>query len=162
MDAMDSRQTAGTLTSHVRAVVQGYAQSVPCEMRELPNGDLSVQAGSAMVLIRVRTRPLVIDVCAPLLADVQATVELYASLSKLTSEMTLGRVYYSGATIWISVPILGERFQPKHLLRAIMLARLFADHLDDELRGRFGGRRYTDNEPLPAPPSAPPRIGMYL
>src|SRR5439155_17372020 len=100
------------------------------------------RSGWAIVFARVRETPPVVDVFAPVLADVELTEKLAIKLSKLTNRMPSGRPYCTGDTVWASVPVFGRDFQATHLMLAVQVMTGLADELDDRLHGEFGGRRF--------------------
>ena len=65
----------------------------------------AIRSGSAMVFVRVRDNPPLIDVFSPILTDVEASEKLYAKLSELTTKMPIGRLYQANKTVWASVPV---------------------------------------------------------
>src|SRR5262245_65354626 len=105
-------------------------------------GDVGIRSGSAMVFVRVRDEPPLVDVFSPVLTDVKANEKLYVRLSELTHRMPIGRLYFSGETVWASVPVFGRDFQPTHLMLAVQVMTGLADELDDRLHGEFGGKRF--------------------
>ncbi|WP_329109566.1 T3SS (YopN, CesT) and YbjN peptide-binding chaperone 1 [Micromonospora sp. NBC_01699] len=151
--------TAGAgdkLTDQVKWVVAHLLGTTPDQLRVDSDGDIGVRAGSAIIFVRAQEEPPLVDVFSPLLTGVQPTETLYRRLSDLTNEMPIGRIYCTGDTIWASVPVFGQDFQPSHLLLAIQTMIRLADDLDDHLRQEFGGSRFFGAEasglvPVPDP-----------
>ena len=128
------------------------------------DGDIGIRSGSAMVFVRVRDNPPLVDVFSPVLTDIEPTEKLYAKLSELTTKMPIGRLYHANKTVWASVPVFGRDFQATHLMLAVQVMTGLADELDDRLHGEFGGRRFfveTDTRGRQRRPSDV-RTGMYL
>jgi len=132
------------------------------------DGDIGIRAGSAMVFVRVRDNPPLVDVFSPVLTAVNASEQLYVKLADLTHRMPIGRLYCTGDTVWASVPVFGRDFQASHLMLAVQVMTGLADELDDRLHGEFGGKRFfveTDkagtDESEPEKDSDSP-TGMYL
>jgi len=118
---------------------------IPSDKLELDSdGDVGIRAGSAMVFVRVRDNPPLIDVFSPILKDVDPSEALYVKLSELTNRLPIGRIYCADDTVWASIPVFGRNFQPMHLMLAIQVMTALADELDDRLRREFGGRRFFD------------------
>ncbi|HEY8533379.1 MAG TPA: hypothetical protein VIL44_05830 [Micromonospora sp.] len=142
--ALDDRSPddARPLDERVRAVVAAMMQSTPDQLHVDADGDIGIRAGSAMVFVRVRDNPPLVDVFSPVLTEVRPTEQLYARLSELTNRMPIGRLYCANDTVWASVPVFGRSFQPVHLVLAIQVMTGLADELDDRLHGEFGGRRF--------------------
>ena len=158
--AITAEATSG-LGSVVREVVAAMQRTEPERLPVDDNGEISLRAGSAMVFIKVTERPAVVDVYSPLLTDVDPNERLYRELSELTKRLPIGRLYYLSGTIWVSVPVYGRDFQPSHLMLAIESMIRLADELDDQLQGKFGGRRFFEPA-AEAAAEGDPRTGMYL
>ena len=60
------------------------------------DGDIGIRAGSAMVFVRVRDNPPLVDVLSPVLTEVEPSEKLYIKLSELTNRMPIGRLYCTG------------------------------------------------------------------
>jgi hypothetical protein len=127
-------------------------------------GDVGIRSGSAMVFVRVRDEPPLVDVFSPVLTEVEANEQLYVRLSELTHRMPIGRLYFSSSTVWASVPVFGRDFQATHLMLAVQVMTGLADELDDRLHGEFGGKRFfVDTDRQAAVSSTEDdRTGMYL
>ena len=150
------------LVDRVAAVVARLLKTTPDALSLDPDGDIGIRAGSAMVFVRVRDNPPLIDVFSPVLTNVQPTQQLYAKLSELTNRMPIGRLYCADDTVWASVPVFGRDFQPSHLMLAVQVMTGLADELDDRLAGEFGGRRFFGETERPEINSEAERTGMYL
>jgi hypothetical protein len=150
------------LASRVTTVVARLLKTTPDALHVDSDGDIGIRAGSAMVFVRVRDNPALVDVFSPVLTEVEPTEKLYVKLSELTNRMPIGRLYCTGDTVWASVPVFGRDFQPTHLMLAVQVMTGLADELDDRLHGEFGGRRFfgDGDKPVLTNPEAP--TGMYL
>jgi type III secretion system-like peptide-binding chaperone len=150
------------LASRVTTVVARLLKTTPDALHVDADGDIGIRAGSAMVFVRVRDNPALVDVFSPVLTEVEPTEKLYVKLSELTNRMPIGRLYCTGDTVWASVPVFGRDFQPTHLMLAVQVMTGLADELDDRLHGEFGGRRFfgDGDKPVLKNPDAP--TGMYL
>jgi hypothetical protein len=130
------------------------------------DGDIGIRAGSAMVFVRVRDNPPLVDVFSPILTEVEPTEQLYVKLSELTNRMPIGRLYCAQDTVWASIPVFGRNFQATHLMLAVQVMTGLADELDDRLHGEFGGKRFFGEGDKPAPKEKDAgdehRPGMYL
>jgi hypothetical protein len=151
------------LDERVRTVVSAMLKSEPDQLQVDSDGDIGIRAGSAMVFVRVRDNPPLVDVFSPLLTDVRPTEQLYVKLSELTNRMPIGRLYCTDDTVWASVPVFGRNFQATHLMLAVQVMTGLADELDDRLHGEFGGKRFFSEGDKPAPrQQGEHRTGMYL
>ncbi|HEX5540900.1 MAG TPA: hypothetical protein VFX60_04960 [Micromonospora sp.] len=149
------------LEERVRTVVATLLKTTPDQLQVDADGDIGIRAGSAMVFVRVRDNPPLVDVFSPVLTEVEPTERLYAKLSELTNRMPIGRLYCTNDTVWASIPVFGRNFQPIHLMLAVQVMTGLADELDDRLLGEFGGRRFFSEGDKPAQ-QGEPRTGMYL
>jgi hypothetical protein len=157
------------LPEKVAAVIAAMMRVAPDSLPVDNDGDIGIRSGSAMVFVRVRDSPPLVDVFSPVLTGVNANERLYQKLSELTHRMPIGRLYFTGNTVWASVPVFGRDFQHTHLMLAVEVMTGLADELDDKLQGEFGGKRFfveTDlaSATVPASENGDNRAptGMYL
>lgn len=148
------------LGDRVAAVVAGLLKTEPELLQLDGDGDIGIRAGSAMVFVRVRDNPPLVDVFSPVLTEVRPTEQLYVRLSELTNRMPIGRLYCTDDTVWASVPVFGRDFQATHLMLAVQVMTGLADELDDRLAGEFGGKRFFGDEK--AAGGSGEHTGMYL
>jgi hypothetical protein len=151
------------LDDKVRTVVAAMMKSEPDKLQVDSDGDIGIRAGSAMVFVRVRDNPPLVDVFSPVLTEVEPTEQLYVKLSELTNRMPIGRLYCTNDTVWASIPVFGRNFQATHLMLAVQVMTGLADELDDRLHGEFGGKRFfvEGDKPTGRDPGEH-RTGMYL
>jgi hypothetical protein len=154
------------LDERVRTVVATMSKTTIDQLQVDTDGDIGIRAGSAMVFVRVRDNPPLVDVFSPILTEVEPTEQLYVKLSELTNRMPIGRLYCAQDTVWASIPVFGRNFQPTHLMLAVQVMTGLADELDDRLHGEFGGKRFFGEGDKPATPKVEDdeghRPGMYL
>jgi hypothetical protein len=155
------------LDERVRTVVATMSKTTVDQLQVDTDGDIGIRAGSAMVFVRVRDNPPLVDVFSPILTEVEPTEQLYVKLSELTNRMPIGRLYCAQDTVWASIPVFGRNFQATHLMLAVQVMTGLADELDDRLHGEFGGKRFFGEGDKPAPPKDAKdgddhRPGMYL
>ncbi|GGQ45279.1 T3SS (YopN, CesT) and YbjN peptide-binding chaperone 1 [Couchioplanes azureus] len=156
------------LEERVRTVVATMSKTTVDQLQVDTDGDIGIRAGSAMVFVRVRDNPPLVDVFSPILTEVEPTEQLYVKLSELTNRMPIGRLYCAQDTVWASIPVFGRNFQATHLMLAVQVMTGLADELDDRLHGEFGGKRFFGEGDKPAPAKSAPadgddhRTGMYL
>jgi hypothetical protein len=152
------------LADRVTTVVAGLLKTTPEALQVDSDGDIGIRSGSAMVFVRVRDNPPLVDVFSPVLTEVELTEKLYMKLSELTNRMPIGRLYCTSDTVWASVPVFGRDFQATHLMLAVQVMTGLADELDDRLQGEFGGRRFFGEGDKPALKGGDgdDRTGMYL
>jgi len=153
------------LEERVRTVVATMSKTSVDQLQVDTDGDIGIRAGSAMVFVRVRDNPPLVDVFSPILTEVEPTEQLYVKLSELTNRMPIGRLYCAQDTVWASIPVFGRNFQATHLMLAVQVMTGLADELDDRLHGEFGGKRFFSEGDKPTPPKGSAddhRTGMYL
>ncbi|SCL22429.1 hypothetical protein GA0070616_2535 [Micromonospora nigra] len=151
------------LAERVRTVVSTMLKSDSDRLQVDSDGDINIRAGSAMVFVRVRDNPPLVDVFSPVLTEVEPTERLYVKLSELTNRMPIGRLYCAEDTVWASIPVFGRNFQPTHLMLAVQVMTGLADELDDRLHGEFGGKRFFGEGDKSAKRNEDEhRTGMYL
>ncbi|UAC01368.1 hypothetical protein Dvina_00550 [Dactylosporangium vinaceum] len=152
------------LYDKVTTVVAKLMKTTPEELPIDPDGDIGIRSGSAMVFVRVRDNPPLVDVFSPILTEIEPTERLYVKLSELTNRMPIGRLYCTNDTVWASVPVFGRDFQATHLMLAVQVMTGLADELDDRLHGEFGGKRFfgEGDKPKQAIAGDGERTGMYL
>ena len=83
---------SGELAERVRTVVATMSKTTVDQLQEDADGDIGIRAGSAMVFVRVRDNPPLVDVFSPILTEVEPTEQLYVKLSELTNRMPIGRL----------------------------------------------------------------------
>jgi hypothetical protein len=154
------------LDERVRTVVATMSKTTIDQLQVDNDGDIGIRAGSAMVFVRVRDNPPLVDVFSPILTEVEPTEQLYVKLSELTNRMPIGRLYCAQDTVWASIPVFGRNFQATHLMLAVQVMTGLADELDDRLHGEFGGKRFFGEGDKPTPKEKEPgddrHPGMYL
>jgi hypothetical protein len=150
------------LAERVQLVVAKLLKTKPEQLQVDADGDIGIRAGSAMVFVRVRDNPPLIDVFSPVLTEVEPTERLYRKLSELTNRMPIGRLYCSNDTVWASVPVMGRDFQASHLMLAVQVMTGLADELDDRLQGEFGGKRFYGDAEKSSEKRTDEQTGMYL
>lgn len=150
------------LPDKVAAVIAAMLKTTTDNLPMDKDGDIGIRSGSAMVFVRVKDNPPLVDVFSPVLTEVDANEQLYVKLSELTHRMPIGRLYCTGETVWASVPVFGRDFQPTHLMLAVQVMTGLADELDDRLHGEFGGKRFFVEGDHPGVTTDDKHTGMYL
>jgi hypothetical protein len=157
-----------SLAERVAIVVAGVQRTTPDKLVVDSDGDIGIRSGSAMVFVRIRENPSLVDVFSPVLTEIEASEKLYGKLSDLTTKMPIGRLYFANKTVWASVPVFGRDFQATHLMLAVQVMTGLADELDDRLHGEFGGKRFFVETDTPAIGTGTTKVeedvptGMYL
>jgi len=129
---------------------------------ERHNYVLGVESARAFVVPAwIEGGPTVIRIFAITNLDVPVTGDLARYLLAKNLEFVLGAfaLDVDKGAIWFNHNLLGEFAAPDELEAALMAVANTADGLDDEIKGRFGGRLYTETPASAVPP--PPTPG-YL
>jgi len=77
------------LPEKVISVIAAMLNTTPENLPLDNDGDIGIRSGSAMVFVRVRDNPPLVDVFSPVLTDVDANQQLYVKLSELTHRMPI-------------------------------------------------------------------------
>src|SRR5262249_56287762 len=97
-----------TLPDKVFTVLAALLHTTPEDLPVDKDGDVGIRSGSAMVFVRVRDEPPLVDVFSPVLTELQSSLALYARLSELTTRLSVGRLYFANDAVWASVPVFGR------------------------------------------------------
>lgn len=117
------------------------------------DGDYWVTAGSARVYVAVKEwgERSVVDVFAQTNFGLTPSPELYEWVAKHTSSYRFGHVSLiefddGSARVDFRHLLLGDFLDPDELLVAVRAVGITADEIDDEIKDRFGGRRFHDDD----------------
>ncbi|MFO0561816.1 MAG: YbjN domain-containing protein [Polyangiales bacterium] len=114
---------------------------------EVNKGRIRIVKGSAAVFIKVESwinNHTVVELVCPVLKGVERTPALLEKLDHLNFGLFFGKAYTHDSGVWIAHNLLGDHLDPEELLAAVGLIARVADKLDDELKGEFGGQRYSE------------------
>lgn len=103
------------------------------------DGDIPVRIGSALMYVRVLpgTPPLV-QLFAHVLEDVDLTLPLLEALNDVNRRILFGRIFWGHRRVVVAMELTGVGLAPEQVAFACMQLGNLADHLDNELRERFG------------------------
>ena len=105
------------------------------------DGDLPIRVGSAIMFVRpVSGRPPLLQLFSPLVSGVDMTPALLDSLNDINRSILFGRVFWAEREVVVSMELTSVGISAKQIAFACVQLGNLADHLDDVLRGRFGGR----------------------
>jgi hypothetical protein len=105
------------------------------------DGDLPIRVGSALMFVRpVPGVPPLIQVFAPLVSGVDLTPALLDALNDINRKVLFGRVFWTEREVVVSMELTAVGVSAEQIAFACVQLGNLADHLDDVLRGRFGGR----------------------
>ena len=150
----------------VGAVIAAMLKTTPESLPVDNDGDIGIRSGSAMVFVRVRDNPPLVDVFSPVLTGVNANEQLYVEAVRADPPdadrpALLHRRRRCGPRCRCSA----ATSRPTHLMLAVQVMTGLADELDDSLHGEFGGKRFfveTDKAGGRRSRTARRPTGMYL
>ena len=106
-----------------------------------------IRQGSAVVFIKVESwlnDHAVVELLCHVLKGLERSPELLEKLDELNRGLFFGKAYTHDHGVWLAHNLLGDHLDPEELLAALGLLARVADRIDDELKGRFGGQRFSD------------------
>lgn len=105
------------------------------------DGDLPIRVGSAIMFLRaVAGRPPLLQLFSPIVSGVGMTPALLDSLNDINRGILFGRVFWAEREVVVSMELTSVGITASQIAFASIQLGNLADHLDDVLRGRFGGR----------------------
>ena len=105
------------------------------------DGDLPIRVGSALMFVRsVAGRPPLLQVFSPLVSGVDVTPALLDAINDINRHILFGRVFWTDREVVVSMELTAVGITAPQIAFACIQLGNLADHLDDVLRGRFGGR----------------------
>ena len=105
------------------------------------DGDLPIRVGSALMFVRpVPGVPPLLQVFSPLVSGVDLTPALLDALNDINRKVLFGRVFWTEREVVVSMELTAVGISAAQIAFACVQLGNLADHLDDVLRGRFGGR----------------------
>jgi hypothetical protein len=109
---------------------------------------LPIRRESALVFVRVVDGlPPALQVFSIVLRDVPMPPEVFSELNVINSRLRYARVFAFDRAIVASIELPAVGLTPEAVHFACWEVGNLADHLDDQLRGRFGGRMTFDSSP---------------
>lgn len=108
-----------------------------------------IRAGSAGVYIHLLEHdPRFVRIFSPLLHDVDASPELLEALNDINSSISFARVFWFANTVFAATEQLAATLDLDELVNACEVVSTIADHHDNLLLGRFGGRlSFAEDDP---------------
>jgi hypothetical protein len=105
------------------------------------DGDLPIRVGSALLFVRpLAGRPPLLQVFSPIVSGLDVTPALLEALNDVNRHILFGRVFWTEREVVVSMELTAVGITASQLAFACVQLGNLADHLDDVLRGRFGGR----------------------
>jgi hypothetical protein len=132
----------------VRDKVQRYLLEVLNTVEVVRDGDFTFRQGSARVFISVQSfggDKVTVKIVAPIVHDTPVSPEVYKYVATegsykfghLSCNEKDGKV-----SVYFAHTLLGDFLDPEELKMAVFLLAKSADEVDDEIVGKFGGKRF--------------------
>ncbi len=103
------------------------------------DGDIPVRVGSALMYVRaVAGTPPLVQLFATVLDEVDLTLPLLEALNDINRRILFGRIFWGHRGLTVAMEITGVGLSPEQVAFACVQLGNLADHLDTELRQRFG------------------------
>lgn len=103
------------------------------------DGDIPVRIGSALMYVRALPgAPPLVQLFAHVLEDVDLTLPLLETLNEVNRRILFGRIFWGHRRVVVTMELTGVGLTPEQVAFACMQLGNLADHLDTELRERFG------------------------
>jgi hypothetical protein len=135
--------------SHDRSSMMNFAVQVVANMFELDDdqvpidkdGDICVPSGSALVFISV-IEDTAYRLFSILLSGVTESYELYRVLNEINCNLNIGRIFFINDQIILEHSIMLQSANQGDFATCISVLTSLADHYDDKLQERFGGKLF--------------------
>ena len=111
------------------------------------DGRARVEYGSTAVFISAhqwQERYTIVELVAPVLQEVPASPALLERLNEQNEKLYFGKAYWRNDEVWLAHNLLGDRLDNEELIASVGILAVVADHLADELKKKFGGRRFKE------------------
>ena len=137
-----TRAEDGTV-EHLRPIVERTLREVlhVGELKYDKQGDIPIRFGSAMVSVRlVGGKTPTVQVFSPLLWELSSTGGLVEALNNINTRLTFGRVFWDGEQVIAAIDLPAPGLSGEYVALACIEIGSLADHFDEELAERFGGK----------------------
>lgn len=151
----NSRSQKGILMSQAIALVKEKVQRYLTDMLGSVtidrDGDFAIRYGSSQIYVRVAAfgEGSVVSVFAPTNYEVPPSAELYRYVAEINRNYVFGkfstRETDGKVAVSLTHALLGEYLDPDELKSAVGLLASLADQVDDDIKSKFGGRRFHES-----------------
>jgi hypothetical protein len=133
--------------------VQRYLADLVGSVQLTPDGAFTFQLGSTRVFVICQARTpemTTVKIVAPVLIGCAASPELFEHIALHADDYMFGHLSAERAEdgtigVYFTHILLGDFLDPEELKGAVGRVATTADEIDDELKTRFGGRRFHDD-----------------
>jgi hypothetical protein len=133
---------------HLRAWMQAVLRATGKEdlVVDEDTGDALLTEGSALVIVSVDKDPLLVEILAIVLKDIDASDALLRHLNDVNESIPGVSIYHVGEdrTIYMRTQLLADGLTVTHFIHHLVNLSVYADSLDHELQREFGGRTAAD------------------
>jgi hypothetical protein len=143
---------------HLRPIVEKALKEAlnASELNYDKQGDLPVRFGSAMVFVRLLGGPKpMVRVFSPLLWELSTTAGVLEALNDINTRISIGRVFWTGDNVVAAIDLPAPGLSGEYVSMACFEIGSLADHFDEELAQRFGGKTMFGQDSPEEPPAAP-------
>jgi hypothetical protein len=153
LDALDLGIAAGIVRRHLPATPSTATFGAMASFLELAlrrflgqdelirdeDGDIPIRVGSAMMFVRpVHGSPPLVQLFAPILTEVDESPALLEAINEINRRILFGRLFWTHRGVVVAMELTGVGLSAEQVAFACVQLGNLADHLDDELRDRFG------------------------
>jgi hypothetical protein len=136
-------RTGDGTVEHLRPLVEQTLREVlhVGELKYDEHGDIPIRFGSALVFVRlVGGENPKVQVFSHLLWEVSSTSGLVEALNDINTRLSFGRVFWDGEQVIAAIDLPAPGLSGEYVARACFEIGSLADHFDEELVERFGGK----------------------
>ncbi len=121
-------------------LLQTLSEGFRVEVNVDADGDLYVQVGSAVVYVSVLPEPLCVRIFSVMVVDVPDAPDVYQLINSVNCTLRLGRLVYVNGAVLLEHHLLPMGLNGQEVLITVDSILATADHLDDQIQQRVGGR----------------------
>ena len=134
-------------------MVRAYVEKILKEFLETDqltadgDGDYPIRHGSAAYYVRITTGDDVyVSVFSEVLREVEPSAELYDVLNDINAHIRGARIFHRKDRVILATEVEPDDMQPAELAAACERIAKIADHYDDQLHEKFGGKLMFDED----------------
>ena len=134
----------------VQSKVQSILTTELGSVRVAADNQIKITYESTLVTVAVEdygNNETIVVLTAIVTSETKETPALYKYLNDTNAGLRFGSLQYlpgKTSVLILQYSILGDFLDPEELLNALRVVVLVADKLDDEIVGKFGGKRFID------------------
>lgn len=134
--------------------VQRYLTDLAGTIQIAPDGLFTLKMGSARVFISctswAQTGKTLVGLECPVLIDCQPSAELYEDIATRANDYLFGHLSAAPQTdgsviVMFTHTLLGDYLDPDELKTAVLGVLSTADQIDEDMKARFGGKRFQED-----------------